>query len=87
MSQSRIQELLAELRTELSGSTFEDDTHQRLDSLDSAVQRMPVDDDQPSDTEALLQEARALEARFAVEHPAAEQFMRYIVNTLARMGI
>lgn len=37
--------------------------------------------------ESLLEEAVALEALFAAEHPAAEKILRELVNSLSRLGI
>lgn len=37
--------------------------------------------------ESLLEEAVALEALFAAEHPTAEKILRELVNSLGRLGI
>ena len=37
--------------------------------------------------ESLLEEAVALEALFAAEHPVAEKMLRELVNSLSRLGI
>ena len=87
MSNERIRELLAELRQEIGQSELDDETSQLLSSLDSSVNQLPTAPGETSDTEALIEQARMLEAKFASEHPAAEQFVRYMVDTLARMGI
>ncbi|HAU09548.1 DUF4404 family protein [Gammaproteobacteria bacterium] len=37
--------------------------------------------------ESLLEDAVALEALFAVEHPVAEKMLRELINSLSRLGI
>ena len=37
--------------------------------------------------ESLLEEAVALEALFATEHPVAEKMLRELINSLSRLGI
>ena len=37
--------------------------------------------------ESLLEEAVALEALFAAEHPVAEKMLRELINSLSRLGI
>ena len=37
--------------------------------------------------ESLVEDARALEALFAIEHPVAEKMLRELINSLSRLGI
>ena len=37
--------------------------------------------------ESLVEDARVLEALFAVEHPVAEKLLRELINSLSRLGI
>jgi hypothetical protein len=37
--------------------------------------------------EGVLGQAKSMEARFAVDHPVAERFLREIVDALAKVGI
>ena len=37
--------------------------------------------------ESLVEDASALEALFAVEHPVAEKLLRELINSLSRLGI
>ena len=37
--------------------------------------------------ESLVENARALEVLFAVEHPVAEKLLRELINSLSRLGI
>lgn len=87
MSNQRVRELLAELQSEVANTELDGETSQLLQSLDSSINQLPSDPGETSDTDVLIEQARMLEARFASEHPAAEQFVRYMVDTLARMGI
>jgi hypothetical protein len=40
-----------------------------------------------ADVNALVDRAKELEAEFATKHPAAERFMREVIDALVRMGI
>ena len=40
-----------------------------------------------AETDSLIEKAKSLEAQFATEHPAAERFMREVIDALVRMGI
>jgi len=34
-----------------------------------------------------LERAELLEARFAIDHPTVERFMREVIDTLAKIGV
>ena len=85
MSEERVKELLSQLREELaSADSLDEETLElarRLDQdmdfiIEKSEQRVPE-----------LENAIALEARFAASHPVAERIMRELVAVLGRMGI
>ena len=84
MSNERIKELLAQLREEIGKADVDDELKKLASDLDDDIHRVIEDD---ADSAALVDRAKELEADFATKHPAAERFMREVIDTLARMGI
>ncbi|MEX0738496.1 MAG: DUF4404 family protein [Pseudohongiella sp.] len=85
MSQDKVKRLLEELRTELSGTdTLDADTRELAEKVDRNIDEL-VESSQPNSPE--LDDAIALEARFAATHPVAERIMRELIATLSRIGI
>lgn len=85
MSQERVKQLLSELRAELaSADTFDEETLELARKLDQDMDLM-IDKSEPLVPE--LEDAIALEARFAASHPVAERIVRELVAVLSRMGI
>ena len=87
MSNEKIQELLAKLHQEVQKTEVDDDTRSSLHDLDSDIHDL-LDASEPGpNTTFVLQRAKLLEARFAINHPTAERFMREVIDTLAKIGI
>lgn len=85
MSQERVKELLLQLRTELaSADTLDEETLELARKLDQDMDLM-IEKSEPLVPE--MEDAIALEARFAANHPVAERIMRELVAVLGRMGI
>lgn len=85
MSQERVKQLLSELRAELaSANTLDEETLELARKLDVDMDLM-IEKSEPRVPE--LEDAIALEARFAATHPVAERIMRELVAVLGRMGI
>ena len=84
MSNERIKKLLAQLREELESTDVDDDLQKLVGQLDDEIHGVIEDD---ADVNALVDRAKELEAEFATKHPAAERFMREVIDTLVRMGI
>ena len=97
MSRQKLRKLLDEIDADLSAQQ----STQKL-ALQNAALRERLDahfDNQSADNTApevkssnsirtsLLEDAIALEARFANNHPAAESLMREFINSLSRLGI
>jgi hypothetical protein len=84
MSNERIKELLAQLREELDSTDVDDELQKLMGELDDEVHGVIEND---ADVGDLLDRAKELEAGFATNHPAAERFMREVIDVLVRMGI
>ena len=87
MSTEQIKELLAELQKEIHNTELDDETRSLVRQLDTDIHSMLVKDADEAEVGSVLTRAKALEANFATEHPAAERFMREVIDVLVRMGI
>lgn len=84
MSKQRIRELLEQLREEIRNTDIDDDLQQMMDDLDADIDGVIEDD---ADVNAVIDRAKALEANFATNYPAAERFIQEVIDLLVRMGI
>jgi len=84
MSNERIKKLLAQLREELDSTDVDDDLQKLMGELDDEINGVTEND---ADVSALVDRAKELEAGFATKHPAAERFMREVIDALVHMGI
>ena len=84
MSNERIKKLLAQLREELESTDVDDDLQKLMGELDDEIHGVIEND---ADVNALVDRAKEMEAEFATKHPAAERFMREVIDVLVRMGI
>lgn len=84
MSNERIKDLLAQLREEIGKADVDAELQKLMSDLDDDIHSVIEDD---GDTGMLVERAKGLEANFATKHPAAERFMREVIDTLVRMGI
>jgi hypothetical protein len=86
LNQDKIRSLLAQLQKELdNGATLDNETIALLKKLDRNVDAMI--ESAGSDNAPALDDAIALEARFAADHPVAERVLRELIDTLGKMGI
>ena len=85
MSSERVRELLKQLRRELDTTDVDQETLSLVRELDGDIQELLDSTENPVDV--LMQRAKAVEVRFAVNHRVAERILREIVETLARMGV
>lgn len=87
MSEQRLRQLMAELVAEL------DKTEGVDQELKATIKRLEgdiddlVDPDTDSTENTVLDDAIALEARFAATYPVAEKILRELINSLSRIGI
>lgn len=84
MSKDRIKELLAQLQDEILNTDMDDELKTLVSDLDSDIQTVIENDDEVN---ALIDRAKEMEAGFATRYPAAERFMREVIDALVRMGI
>ena len=84
MSNERIKKLLAQLREELESTDVDDDLQKLMGELEDEIHGVIEND---ADVNVLVDRAKELEAEFATKHPAAERFMREVIDALVHMGI
>jgi hypothetical protein len=88
MNKTELNALLAKLNEELDKTDQVDaGTLALLQELEDDLQRLGASDAAPQEYESVINQAQALEARFAAEHPKAERFLREIMDMLAKVGI
>ncbi len=87
MSAEKIKQLVAELVAELEKTDGVDtETLQSAQLLAGQVDDLMDPEIDTSDS-TVMDDAIALEARFAASYPTAEKIVRELVNTLSRIGI
>ena len=87
MSNKKIRQLLAELHDEMQTTEVDSDTRSLMQELDSDIHDLLSSAPPGTDTNLVVEQAKLLEAKFATRHPAAERFMREVVDTLVRIGV
>jgi hypothetical protein len=84
MSKDRIKELLGQLQDEIRNTDMDDELKMLVSDLDSDIHTVMENDEEVN---ALIDRAKEVEAGFATRYPAAERFMREVIDALVRMGI
>ena len=85
MGQDKIKFLLEELNQELAlADNIDEDTLELARQLEREMEQL-IERSEP--VAAGLENAVALEARFAATHPVAERILRELIAVLGRMGI
>ena len=87
MSNDKIQELLAKLHEEIQATEIDAETRSLMQELDSDVVDLLDATSATDDAKSVLQSAKRLEPRFSTSYPAAERFVREIIDILGRMGV
>ena len=87
MSNNKIRQLLAKLHEEVQKTEVDADTRSSLRELDSDIHDLLNSAAPKPDTNIVLERAKLLEAKFAINHPTIERFMREFIDTLAKMGV
>jgi hypothetical protein len=88
MNQENLKELLNSLNEALEKADQVDaETLRLVRELDEEIHRLTEAGAQADDVEGVLDQAKSMETRFAVDHPVAERFLREIVDALSRLGI
>jgi len=87
MSTEQIKELLTRLQEEIQKTELDDETRELVRQLDTDIHDLIVTDTDQQETNSIVERAKVLESNFATDHPAAEGFMREVIDLLVRMGI
>ena len=87
MSNEKIQKLLGQLHDEIQGTEVDAETRSLMQVLESDIDDLLSSTDGPADATSVLERAQELETTFAATHPAAERFIREIIDALARIGV
>ncbi len=88
MNQENLKELLNSLNEALENTDQVDaETLALVQELDEEIHRLTEAGAQADDVEGVLDQAKSMEPRFAVDHPVAERFLREIIEALSRIGI
>jgi len=86
VSQQRVRLLLSELQLELARTGEVDEERLALiRKLEQDIDELIESSEQRNSP--VLDDAIALEARFAANHPIAEKLLREVIDSLARIGI
>ena len=86
MKKKNLNELLAELNDALEKlDEIDPETRALVKDLDEDINRLLESGEE--DFDGVTDKARAVEARFAAEHPGAMGFLREIIDALSRVGI
>ncbi len=84
MGKDRIRDLLTQLQEEIRSTDVDDEVRELINELDKDIHGVIENDE---DVNALIDRAKEIEADFATKYPAAERFMREVIDALVRMGI
>ncbi|MFC1690369.1 DUF4404 family protein [Pseudomonadota bacterium] len=88
MNDTNLKELLEQLHGVLEKTDSVDpETLNQVRELDEEVNRLLESDSQGEDFDNVVDHAKAVETRFAVDHPVAERFLREIIDALSKVGI
>jgi hypothetical protein len=88
MKEQKLHELLSSLHDVLEKTDEVDpDTRKLVSDLDEEINRLLETGSSGEEFDSVIDQAKAVETRFAVDHPVAESFLRQIIDTLARIGI
>lgn len=87
MSNEQIKELLGKLQAEIRNTGLDEETREMVRALDADIHDLIDPDSEQSDANLVVERAKELEANFASEYPAAERFLREVIDALVRMGI
>ena len=88
MNENNLKELLRQLHQALEKTDSVDpDTLKQVKELDEEVNRLLESGSQGEEYDNVVDQAKAVETRFAVDHPVAERFLREIIEALSRVGI
>jgi DNA-binding transcriptional MerR regulator len=87
MSNEKIRELLDKLHEEVQKTEVDASTRSSLQELDSEIHDLLESSTSEQKVSSVVEQAKLLEAEFAIKHPTVERFMREVTDILAKMGV
>jgi hypothetical protein len=87
MSNEKIRELLDKLHEEVQKTEVDANTRSSLKELDSEIHDLLESSTSEQKVSSVVEQAKLLEAEFAIKHPTVERFMREVTDILAKMGV
>ena len=88
MNDKSLKELLNSLHAVLEKTDEVDpETLELVRNLDEEINRLVESDSPDDDFDNVVDQAKSVETRFAVDHPVAERFLREIIDALSKVGI
>jgi len=88
MPDQELKTLLKQLQQELSDTdSVSPEVLAQVRELEEDIHKLVVPSPTPEAYETVMDRARNLETRFAVNHPVAERFLSQIMDTLSKLGI
>ena len=88
MNDKSLKELLNNLHAVLEKTDAVDpETLELVRNLDEEINRLVESDSSEGDFDNVVDQAKSVETRFAVDHPVAERFLREIIDALSKVGI
>ena len=88
MNDKNLKELLNSLHALLEKTDEVDpETLELVRNLDEEINRLVESDSSEGDFDNVVDQAKSVETRFAVDHPVAERFLREIIEALSKVGI
>jgi hypothetical protein len=88
MNEKSLQELLNSLHEVLENTEKVDpETLELVRELDEDINRLVETGSADDEFDNVVDRAKSVETRFAVDHPVAERFLREIIDALSKVGI
>jgi hypothetical protein len=88
MGNHDLKEMLNRLNDALEDTDrVDEETLALVRELDEEIHRLTEAGAQRGEVEGVIDQAKSMETRFAVDHPVAERFLREIIDALSRVGI
>jgi hypothetical protein len=88
MNDKSLKELLNSLHEALENTEKVDpETLVLVRELDEDINRLVESGSRGGEFDTVVDRARSVETRFALDHPVAERFLREIVEALSKVGI
>jgi hypothetical protein len=88
MNDKSLKDLLNDLQEVLEKTEKVDpETRALVSDLDDEIDRLLDPESADDDFDSVVDHAKSIETRFAVDHPVAERFLREIIDALSKVGI